>query len=54
MSKDIEYIEVFNQLEQHLRKITRSEVNVSFVEMINNLRHDYIVRQYYEELKENA
>jgi len=54
MNKDIEYIEIFNQLEQHFRKITQSENGVSFIEMINKLRDNYLIRQYYEELKEHA
>ena len=54
MSKDIEYIEIFNQLEQHFRKVTKSDNNISFVDMINKQKNNYLIRQYYEELKEHA
>jgi predicted transcriptional regulator len=54
MQKDLEYIELFNQLEQHFRKVTKSDNNVSFIEMMNKLKDNYLVRQYYDELKEHA
>ncbi len=54
MQKDLEYIEIFNQLEQHFRKVTKSDINVSFIDMMNKLKNNYLIRQYYDELREHA
>jgi predicted transcriptional regulator len=54
MEKDLEYIELFNQLEQYFRKETKSDYNISFLEMMNKMRNQYLIRQYYDELKEHA
>ena len=54
MSNDIKYIEQFNKIEQFLRKITNSEDNIRFNELLTRANNNYVVNRYFVELKEHG